>query len=50
MDKYGGVPPFAETRDYVRRIQRFYAITEHPFDAALTAPSPLLLQPVSAGR
>ena len=50
VDRHGGIPPFAETRDYVRRIQRFYALTEHPFDAALTAPSPLLLQPVSAQR
>lgn len=40
VDRYGGVPPFAETREYVRRIQRFYALTEHPFDARLAAPSP----------
>lgn len=50
VDKHGGVPPYAETRDYVRRIQRFYAVAEHPFDAGLAAPSPLLLQPVSTGR
>ena len=48
VDKHGGIPPFAETREYVRRIQRYYALTEHPFDPALTPPSPLLLQPVSA--
>jgi hypothetical protein len=48
VDKHGGIPPYAETRDYVQRIQRYYALTEHPFDATITAPSPLLLQAVSA--
>ncbi|MBX3610921.1 MAG: transglycosylase SLT domain-containing protein [Hydrogenophaga sp.] len=48
VDKYGGVPPFAETRDYVQRIQRYFALLEHPFDPTLTSPSPLLQQTVSA--
>jgi len=48
VDKHGGIPPYAETREYVRRIQRFYALTEHPFDASLTAPSPLLQSPSAA--
>lgn len=48
VDKHGGIPPYAETREYVQRIQRFYALTEHPFDASITAPSPLLQQAISA--
>ncbi|QIM51355.1 transglycosylase SLT domain-containing protein [Hydrogenophaga crocea] len=48
VDKHGGIPPFAETRDYVRRIQRFYALTEHPFDPTIAPASPLLAQTVSA--
>ena len=24
VDKHGGIPPFAETRDYVKRVLRFY--------------------------
>ncbi len=47
VDKHGGVPPYAETRDYVQRIQRYYALTEHPFDERLTEPSPLMRNLVS---
>jgi soluble lytic murein transglycosylase-like protein len=24
VEKHGGIPPFAETREYVRRLLRFY--------------------------
>jgi soluble lytic murein transglycosylase-like protein len=24
VEKHGGIPPFAETREYVRRVLRFY--------------------------
>ncbi len=31
VKKYGGIPPFRETRRYVRRIRRLYAPARHPF-------------------
>jgi TPR repeat protein len=47
VDRYGGVPPYAETRDYVRRVLRLFNRDEHPFDPAVTAASPVVdeLQP-----
>lgn len=48
VDRHGGIPPYTETRDYVRRIQAVYAPTEHPFDPDITAPSPLLQSPAAA--
>jgi soluble lytic murein transglycosylase-like protein len=42
VDKYGGVPPFAETREYVRRILAAFPSARHAFDARITGPSPIL--------
>jgi soluble lytic murein transglycosylase-like protein len=43
VERWRGVPPYAETRDYVRKI---LAATgnqvSHPFDPKVTAPSPML--------
>jgi len=30
VERYGGVPPFPETEDYVRRIRRYYGQSKHP--------------------
>jgi soluble lytic murein transglycosylase-like protein len=30
VDKYGGVPPYRETRNYVRKIRRLYPAPRHP--------------------
>lgn len=40
VNRYRGVPPYAETRDYVRRIRQLFRRSEHPFDPAITQPSP----------
>ena len=42
VERYRGVPPYAETRDYVRRILAAVGTVSHPFDARITAPSPML--------
>jgi soluble lytic murein transglycosylase-like protein len=42
VEKFGGVPPYAETRAYVQRIKRYYARERHPYDATVTEPSPEL--------
>jgi soluble lytic murein transglycosylase-like protein len=39
VDRYGGVPPFPETRDYVRRVLRLFHRSWHPYDPALVTPS-----------
>jgi soluble lytic murein transglycosylase-like protein len=43
VERYRGVPPYAETRLYVRRIlAQLNGRREHPFDARVTAPSEVL--------
>lgn len=42
VDKFKGVPPFAETLAYVQRIRAFYPFDFHPFDSAATGPSAIL--------
>lgn len=42
VNKYAGIPPYAETQGYVQRIREIYQRDEHPFDAKITSPSPAL--------
>ena len=40
VNRYLGIPPYAETRAYVLRILAGYERVAHPFDASVTDPSP----------
>jgi soluble lytic murein transglycosylase-like protein len=42
VERFRGVPPYAETRAYVQRIKRYYTKERHPYDATVTEPSPEL--------
>jgi TPR repeat protein len=40
VNRYGGIPPYPETQGYVRRIREIFKRQDHPFDPAITGPSP----------
>lgn len=42
VDRYKGVPPYPETKQYVKKIMHLYGRHRHPYDQKLTAPSPLV--------
>lgn len=42
VDRYKGIPPYAETRQYVKRVLELYERTTHPFDENVADPSPVL--------
>ncbi len=42
VNRYRGVPPYEETRGYVKRVVEFFRRDAHPFDATVTEPSPEL--------
>ena len=41
VDRYRGVPPFPETRGYIRRIQDVFGLEQHPYDERVAPTSPL---------
>ena len=39
VERYKGVPPYLETRNYVKRVLRFFGGSRHPYDSTLISPS-----------
>jgi len=46
VDRHKGVPPYAETKQYVRKVLELYRYKQHPYDDRLTEPSPLIVRKV----
>lgn len=42
VNRYKGIPPYAETQGYVKRIIEIFKHEDHPYDNKVTAPSPEL--------
>ncbi len=44
VEKYRGIPPYPETRDYVRKITRLYKNAKHPYQPEVVEPSPIMVR------
>ena len=40
VNRHAGIPPYAETQGYVKRIREMFKRDDHPYDPAVTDPSP----------
>jgi soluble lytic murein transglycosylase-like protein len=45
VDRYGGIPPYAETVDYVARVLALFGRETHAYDAQARITSPIFASP-----
>jgi soluble lytic murein transglycosylase-like protein len=45
VERYRGIPPYAETQNYVKKITKMYQRSSHPFQADVVDPSPIVVRP-----
>lgn len=44
VEKYRGIPPYPETRSYVRKIASLYKKISHPYESGIVEPSPIMIR------
>ena len=42
VERYRGIPPYPETREYVRKITKLYTKAIHPYQPGIVEPSPIM--------
>jgi hypothetical protein len=50
VERHGGIPPYAETQNYVKQVMRAYQQSTHPFDRRLTRASPIVTRSGGQGK
>jgi len=50
VEKYRGIPPYLETRNYVKKITEIYKKTSHPYNADIVEPSPIMFRTKGMAR
>jgi soluble lytic murein transglycosylase-like protein len=44
VEKYRGIPPYEETRNYVKKITGIYKKATHPYESGIVEPSPVMVR------
>jgi soluble lytic murein transglycosylase-like protein len=47
VERYRGIPPYPETRDYVQKITKLYHKPTHPYKSGLVKEAPFLSAPIT---
>ena len=50
VDHYLGIPPYPETREYVKKLKKLYLRSTHPYDEKITDPSPILMKSLTSRK
>lgn len=50
VEKYQGIPPYPETKDYVRKITKLYRSPTHPYKSNLVEAAAFVVLPVSNSK